>query len=162
MSIFYPPGQEKIFAVMLVFGAVMGVLFDMFKIKRRLLGNSVPVIFLDDLIFSLVSVIAFLFTVFVANNGIFRWFEVFFAALGFCLYRLTLSKFVLIVFYKIIDLFLFAVRRTLQIIFYPVKCLLNLLYVALLPFLYVFIRSLNKKRITNCFDKLTSIRKCKE
>ena len=121
MNIFFPPHQEKVFIVMLLFGFGIGILYDLFKIKRRLLSENSIILFIDDLFFSLLSVMLFLFTVFIANNGIFRWYEILFSMIGYMLYRITLSKPLIFFSYKIIDLFLLILKRIFTICVYPTK-----------------------------------------
>ena len=147
MNIFYPPGQGKVFVIMLFFGVAIGFLYDLFKIKRRLFGQNKLILFFDDLIFSLLFVVLFLFTVFVANNGIFRWFEVVFSGIGFALYRITISVPVIFVCYKIIDLFLFILNKLLSVILFPVKRLIVLTVDLLSPLKNMYGRTKKRREI---------------
>ena len=130
MNIFFPPHQEKVFVVMLVFGFFIGFLYDVFKIKRRLIGQNKFILFVDDLIFSITSIVLFLLTVFVSNNGIFRWFEIFFWFIGFCLYRMTLSKILILVCYKVIDCTVYILKKLFA---YPIRVIIGLLLVLITP-----------------------------
>lgn len=98
MSIFFPPHQETVFALMALVGAFLGFLYDVFKLKRTLFGSCYLVLFADDFLYSLFSCTIFLFSVFVLNNGRIRWYEFAFCTLGFFLYRITLSKIIMPVF----------------------------------------------------------------
>lgn len=147
MNIFFPPHQEKVFVIMLIFGVISGVLFDLFRIKRHLLGENSVILFADDLIFSLLTLLLFLFTVFVANNGIFRWYEVLFSLIGFWLYRLTLSKTLIFVSFKVIDLFLLIVKKLLSVAVFPVKLIFSILFVLISPVKQLIIRCIIKQKI---------------
>ena len=161
MNIFFPPSQERVILVMLVFGALSGVLYDIFRIKRRFFGSNKIVLFLDDLIFSFICVIMFLFSVFAANDGRFRWFEPFLAAIGYALYMLSLSHIVLIVFYKVIDWLKLLIKSTFSFICLPLKMLFTLVGVIVSPALNWFTRKCYKRQILICFRKISSVRKCK-
>jgi hypothetical protein len=143
MNIFFPPHQEKVFVIMLIFGVISGVLFDLFRVKRHLLGENSVILFADDLIFSLLTLLLFLFTVFVANNGIFRWYEVLFSLIGFWLYRLTLSKTLIFVSFKVIDF----VKKLLGIAAFPVKLIFSILFVLISPVKQLIIRCIIKQKI---------------
>ncbi len=104
MNIFYPPLQEQMFVIMFLMGFAPGIIYDVFRIKRRILGASLVIVFVDDLIFSLFSVAVFLLSVFCLNNGIVRWFEVIFFVCGFMFYILTVSRIVIYISFIIIDL----------------------------------------------------------
>ena len=156
MNIFYPPAQEKLFLVMFVFGFVSGVVYDLFRIKRRLFLNNNVFLFFDDLVFSLVIVLSFLFTVFVANNGIFRWFEVFFCIVGYVAYHLTVSKPITFVCFVIIDF----LKRLFYILLNPLLSLIRNICLLFMPLCNFACRLKKKNRILNHMYKLTLIRKC--
>lgn len=121
MSIFYPPDQNRVFLILFLFGFVVGLVYDAFKMKRCLLGCSSLVLFLDDFVFSIVSVIAFLFVVFWSNNGIVRWYEFFFTLLGFYLYLITVSRLLFSSVLNVLNWFLSLLLNALRCLLLPIK-----------------------------------------
>lgn len=156
MNIFYPPEQEKMFLVMLILGVILGCFYDVFRIKRSFFGNNIVVLFFDDLLFSLASVLIFLFTVFVFNNGHFRWFEVFFLIIGFCLYIATFSRLVLFVAYKAIDCLRYLTKYVIKVIFAPLRSLMSFILTLTVPLLNSFTRTHRKNHILRSIKKITS------
>lgn len=92
MNIFFHENQQALFFVMTVVGLISGFVFDIFKIKQNVFGKNTFVVLIDDLIFSVITILLFLFSVFIFNNGVFRWFELLFYIVGFYLYRVSVSR----------------------------------------------------------------------
>lgn len=150
------------FFVMLVMGVILGMLYDVFRVKRRLFGSNALVLFFDDLIFSMLALTCFLFTVFVVNNGIFRWFEVFFCLVGFCLYSATISKIVIAIFFWVADLLRAVVKKIIFVIFYPIRFAFKSVCSLMKPVINMYNSKRTEYKIVSCYSKLTSIGKCIE
>lgn len=125
MDILFPPNQELVFLNMAVVGVFLGILYDIFKLKRKLLGSFYIILFIDDLIFWIISAITFIFAVFISNNGIFRWYELCFTILGFIFYRVTLSKLLMPVAEAVIILIKRLVRMMIRTVLIPLIILLK-------------------------------------
>ena len=121
MNILFTPNQQVVFVVMLFLGCAEGVLFDLFKIKRMIFGNSSLLLFFDDVFFSVFSVINFIVIVFAFNYGIVRWYEFFACFIGFVVYRKTISKLLLILLEFIICKFKKLLNKLLSLIIFPLK-----------------------------------------
>ena len=106
MNILFPPHQEYVLLMMLFTGFVIGIIYDIFEFKRRLFPFLNFYIFIDDILFTVISAVIFIISVFVFNNGIVRWYEYFLLAFGFFLYKSTLSHIVLLAFGYIADRFI--------------------------------------------------------
>ena len=114
MDILFGRNQFAVFLSFLVCGVLAGIGFDALKVKRHLFGAPSVVLFIDDLIFMLFCGILLIFDAFAFNNGNFKWYEVPFMLAGFTVYRLTLSRFVLFVFFSVIDLVKKLLKRLLR------------------------------------------------
>ena len=154
MNYYYPHDQLSLLLAMLFTGLIIGVLYDSFKIKQMLLGSALFFKFADDLLFSIISVIIFIMSVFAFNNGIVRWYSAVFCVLGFAVYRITLSKLLLAVMMFAVGIIRTTVGVVLKILFYPLHKAFALL---LKPRAYIF-RVVYKYRLECEFSKLARIR----
>ena len=84
-------GQALAFLFALLFGAVLGVFYDLFRISRIALRQNAVAIFIEDLFFWIVaSVATFLFLLF-ENSGEVRVYLLLGVVLGAILYYFTLG-----------------------------------------------------------------------
>ncbi len=127
MNIFYPPNQDRVFIVMFFLGLLLGVLYDMFKIKRHIITTKGFLLIIDDILFSTLSIVLFLLAVFIVNNGAFRWFEPFSCLVGFYVYRATVSRPVLKCAYALSDLLIYIVKTSVRLILSPILLLIRVL-----------------------------------
>lgn len=109
-------GQITAVIYSLVLGAVLGIFYDIIRVFRKTGLNSFAAVFICDVFFFAVSaVVTFIFLV-GATNGEIRGYVIFSCAVGFIVYRLTLSK---VVFYLICKLFglISFVTRLISLLF---------------------------------------------
>ena len=92
MNILFHPHQQYVFLGMLVAGIIAGIVFDAFSVKRMFLGAGYIACFIDDVLFSFIACVIFAAGTFVTNSGVIRWYGVLSFALGFTLYKLTVSR----------------------------------------------------------------------
>ena len=152
MNIFFPPFQDRVFIFFFIIGVALGIIYDLFKIKRRLFGQNIVGLFIDDIVFSFLSCIIVLVSVFVFNNGIVRWFEFVMCMCGFIIYRITLSKLLLTIFYCVIDSFRRALKQLAAILFLP-------FYKTAFPLFRFCYRMIYKKSIFFYIKSLSPLRK---
>lgn len=124
MNYYYPNNQQIFFAAMFFVGFFIGILYDLFKVKRQLMYCNGFLLFIDDVLFSVISVFIYLISVFIFNNGIVRWFSVLSCISGFVIYKNSIS-------------FLFTYIMTLFVAFVRKICSI-LLGILAYPFLIVF------------------------
>lgn len=94
--------QILIFVYSLLFGIILGVIFDLFRVADIILNVSIKRIFFEDILyFAIIGVLSFLFMI-VVNKGEFRIFIIFGELIGFCLYHFTLGRIVINFFDKVI------------------------------------------------------------
>lgn len=166
MNIFFPPNQQFAFINLFILGVFIGILSDMFTVKRRLFLNNTIVCFFDDIVLVFISGFLFLVCVFITNNGILRWYEFFSCALGLFLYKITVSKVILSLFLRIADALQNIVKRIilfiikcLKLMSKPLKWLLKVLYRFIRPLNERFTIYLNKKIIIHSYKKMCRIGK---
>ena len=82
----------KVFLFSVGFGFMIGLLYDFFKVFRTAISKSKKLIFIQDILFFLItSVITFLFLLSV-NAGRFRFYIFAALAVGFAVYFFTFSR----------------------------------------------------------------------
>ncbi len=101
MDIYYPGNQGNVVLYFLLLGVFLGLLYDVFKVKRLFLGEFKAVLLVDDVIYMALTGIIMTFFAFCVNNGRMRWYEFAPPILGFFAYRATISKIVLLIFSKL-------------------------------------------------------------
>ncbi len=117
MSIFFPPYQELLFLCFAALGLFLGVLYDAFSVKRILFGCNTVICFIDDIAFMFISGFMFLITAFWFNNGIIRWYEFFSCLIGFIVYKLTVSRLVMLLMNLVVKFVKRLVKRLVKISF---------------------------------------------
>ena len=118
------PFTEELVVVLwcVLCGCASGIWYDFFKAIRKTGVNSIISCFLFfSTIISkplfLSCVIIVYSVLFVANDGVLRWYEFFFIAFGFLLYRWLLSELIVFIWRKLFDLF----KGVLKVLFLPLK-----------------------------------------
>lgn len=76
----------------LVFGCLIGVVYDFFRVFRLIFHAGTVMLFIEDLIFSLLFAISVFAFCFVFNSGKIRFFYLIAALLGWLIYYLTVGK----------------------------------------------------------------------
>ena len=98
-------------------GSLLCVFYDVIKAFRLSSGSKTTAVFAADIIFSFVAaIITFLFLL-STTNGEIRGYVLFLEALGFLIFRFTLSKFLLKILIKLSGLFLRAVNYVSEFLF---------------------------------------------
>ena len=120
--------QTFIFLSCIACGIIIGLLFDLFRIIRRIIPTNEYITFLQDIIYWLIaSVIVFAF-ILNFNNGDLRWYEFVGVFLGAGMYLLTVSTviietsiFILQFIFKILSLILKIISVPLMFIYRLIK-----------------------------------------
>ncbi len=108
-------------------GVVMGVLYDVFRITRRIVKVPVVLLWIEDILFWLLSSILLFFAIFWLNDGLIRFYQFLGVAVGLCLYMLTLSGVVVSLCVTVYKLLRTVVLFLFKLLMYPVRFILWLL-----------------------------------
>lgn len=84
--------QLTIFAWAVFFGVIMGLVYDLFRIIRRIVPHNKIIVSLEDIVFWLTSSFLVFEYIFKANSGTLRGFIFIGLCMGIVLYLLTLSQ----------------------------------------------------------------------
>ena len=145
MNIFFPPDQEVVFFSFLILGLLLGFVYDLFVVKRKLFFDGLIWCLVDDIIFVVICGIFFLITAFIVNNGIIRWYEFLCCIIGFALYKNTVSKLILKIFGYVIDfihrIVLVIIKFTFSVICFVFKPIISVFIRMLTPVLNLLIEN---------------------
>lgn len=119
--------QAYIFLCTVFGGMVIGLVYDIFRIKRRAFKTGVTLTFVEDLLFWVIVAVVMFTTVYYSNEGELRSYLFLGTLLGIILYALLLSKFIMNSSMFIINVLGKIIKAIWFIISYPVKIILRLL-----------------------------------
>lgn len=128
--------QLNIFLWSIVIGGALALLYDAFRILRRIVKHSKWIVGIEDLIFWMATSIIVFRYIFEANDGSIRSYIFLGICLGALLYTLTLSKLIVNTLTKVIREIIKLTTKVLNIILKPIRIILS-------PFIFV-----NKKAHT--------------
>lgn len=142
--------QLYIFLATFYGGVVIGFLYDLYKIYRRILNPSKIVEIIQDLLFWLVITVVAIAVLLYSNDGSLRWYTFLGFIIGALIYNILLSSIVV----KIVNKFLMTLKRFWNYIYIKIKNILgHIIEVIKLP--YKLIKKIMKpylnqiKRIIN-------------
>lgn len=131
--------------------------FNIFSRKRGKVFTSV-FLAVTDLLFFFLSAVAFILFLYVFNFGIFRWFFLLFAVIGFLIYYNSVGKLFVSVSTVISSYVMLALNVTLFAVLFPFKILFHALRSLIKPLIAKIIaaidKSKNKRYTLKCIDKL--------
>lgn len=107
-----------IFIYSIVIGIILGVVYDVFRIQRITMESDNKyftvirdiIIFIEDIIFAIISAIFIAIMIFYVNNGQIRWFALFGTSIGFIIYYNTIGRIVILCSEKIIAFIRYCIR----------------------------------------------------
>lgn len=104
-----------------VCGIVAGLLFDLFKVKRIILGYNKLILFFDDFVFMLICSVIVIFNAYAFNDGNLKWYEIPLLCLGFFTYTKLFSSIIMGLFSFLIE----AIKRIIAYLLLPLKKILR-------------------------------------
>lgn len=125
--------QSYLFAIFMINGIIIGILFDIFRILRKTIKTNDIFTYVEDIIFWILTGATILYSAFVFNNGEIRLFMFLAIILGCFIYMVLLSS-------KVIKI-------NVTIINFIKQILINILKILALPFQYIY--KLLKKILLN-------------
>ena len=129
-------------------GAVLGVVYDIFRILRIACPPKKIGIIVQDIIFALICIITTLMFFQFFTNGALRFFVLIGEFLGFLLYYLTIGVIVI----KIARVIINIVKKIIYIVIWPFRKIFGWIFSKLSPILNRFIQKLRK--MVHCKMKL--------
>jgi len=118
-------GQGWLFLSTVAVGAIIGLLYDLFRIFRRVATHSVWVVQLEDFLFWIFATGAMFYFMLNRNYGEIRLFSIIGAACGVALYFATVSQVVLKVSVTVINFIKRVIIAAVRIIIFPLRLIYN-------------------------------------
>lgn len=118
------------FLWMVILGAGIVFLFDIFRCFRRVLIKNTPAVHISDLLFWATAFLITVRVLYVFSDGRLRFFLILASFLGGLLYFLTLSRLFITLFSNILEIFLKIFQFIFKILLTPVHFLYKILLVA--------------------------------
>ena len=131
--------QANLFLIFVINGAIIGLVFDIFRILRKSFKTSDIITIIEDILFWIITGIIILYSIFIFNDGEIRFFMFIGIFLGVMLYMLILSQHIIKISVRII----LTIKRILTFIF---KILISPIQA-----IYKIIKNILKKPILFCF-----------
>lgn len=101
-------------------GIVLSIVYDVFRILRRVRTHGWFAIAVEDFIYWIGSAIYISFVLMKDNNGIIRWFFVLGILIGMVVYNITISQYLVGILSKTINKILNIVENILKVLLKPV------------------------------------------
>lgn len=141
--------QAYLFLIFIINGVLIGLLFDFFRIARKVFHTSDMVTYIEDILFWILTGIIVLYSIFVFNNGELRLFMFLGILLGAFIYMLFVSSYIIKINVKIINI----LKKVLGIVIIPFKSIYKILHKLFLkPITFLFINI--RKNFTNFGTKV--------
>ncbi|MCH5280345.1 MAG: spore cortex biosynthesis protein YabQ [Lachnospiraceae bacterium] len=106
-------------------GICITVVYDCFRIFRRVVRHGTFWIAVEDLVFWFGAAVFLFFMLYETNNGVIRWFSIAGAAVGMLIYKYTIGEHLVEIMSTLIKTIQDIVQRVLRFLFRPVKRLIN-------------------------------------
>lgn len=153
--------QSYLFAIFMINGIIIGILFDIFRILRKIIKTSDMFTYLEDIIFWILTGATILYSAFVFNNGQIRLFMFLAIILGCFIYMIFLSSKVIKINVTIINFIKQILIKILKILALPFQYIYKLLRKILLnPIVLVFINI--RKKFIYFYKKISNNLKIKQ
>lgn len=136
--------QAYLFLIFTINGIVIGLLFDFFRISRKVFNTNDAVTYIEDVLFWILAGAIVLYSIFVFNNGELRLYMFLGIILGAFIYLLFISSYIIKINVKIINI----LKKILGFVIIPFSFIYKILHkIFLKPFTFLFINI--RKSFTN-------------
>lgn len=119
--------QAYLFLIFTIDGIIIGLLFDFFRILRKIIKTNNIFTYLEDIIFWILTGIIILYSIYYFNNGEIRIYMFIGIILGILSYILTISKYIISFFVSITEFIIKIINYIINVIFSPIKKIINII-----------------------------------
>lgn len=141
--------QAYLFLVFIINGIVIGLLFDFFRISRKVFNTNDMMTYIEDILFWILAGATVLYSIFIFNNGEMRLFMFLAILLGAFAYMVLISSHIIKINVKIINL----IKKIVGILAFPLKVIYQLIHkIFFKPIHFLFINV--RKNFTNFGTKI--------
>lgn len=144
--------QAHIFLIFVINGILIAFIFDIFRITRKSFKTPDWVTYVEDILFWLITCIILAYSIYKYNNGEIRLFMFIATLIGSIIYILTISKYIIKMSVRIINILKKIFNTFVYYISFPVKILYKTIKKILFkPICFIFINF--RKRINKILQK---------
>lgn len=109
-------------SIFLILGICIGLLFDIFRISRRVFKTPNIIIYIEDISFWILTGFLILYTIGVFTNGEIRLYMILMIFIGAFLYFISISKYFILLNTKILNF----IKSTINFLLIPLRKTLNI------------------------------------
>ena len=150
--------QAYLFSIFIANGFIIGILFDFFRILRKVFKTSDFITYIEDLLFWILTGSIMLYSIFVFNNGEIRLFMFLAIIIGVIIYMILLSSHVIKVNVMIINILKKILLKIFAVIVIPLKFICKIIKkIFLRPISFIIINI--RKNSTNLSQNIIKILK---
>ena len=110
--------QANLFIIFSLVGVIIGLLFDGFRVLRKLFSTNDILTYIEDIVFWILTGIIIIYSMYRFCDGELRFFMILGIIFGTAIYLLTISKYVI----RVLATLLNVIKR---VILYPIKIIHN-------------------------------------
>lgn len=141
--------QAYLFFIFIINGILIGLLFDLFRISRKVFNTKDIITYIEDILFWILAGAIVLYSIFIFNNGELRLFMFLGILIGALIYMMFISSYFIKINVKIINI----VKKIFKILIIPFKIIYKTIQkIFLKPINFIFINT--RKSITNFYIKI--------
>jgi len=133
--------QAAIFIISIVVGTLITFIYDIIRVKRRLISTSKLLVNLEDLGYWLVVAICIFAMTYYSNDGELRGYFFIGIFTGCMLYILALGKFIMKIFIAIVKLLIVFFTKLYNIISFPIKFIYKILKPVFIAFFKCYLKT---------------------
>ena len=111
--------QANLFIIFSLVGMIIGLLFDVFRILRKVLKTKDIVTYIEDIIFWILTGVIIIYSMYKFCDGELRFFMIIGIILGTMIYMFTISQY-------IIKASIYIINLIIRIIIYPIRVILRI------------------------------------
>ena len=116
-------GQLYILLSFFLTGICIGVLFDVFRVTRKTFKIPNILIYIEDILFWILTGFLLLFTTFTFTNGEIRLYMIIVMLLGSFIYFISISKYFILINSKIINF----IKKATNLLLKPIKLIIKII-----------------------------------
>ena len=131
--------QAFLFLVFLLNGVFIGLIFDFFRILRKSFKTTNIITYIQDILFWILTGIIIIFCMYKFSDGEIRFFMLLGIILGFSLYLLMFSSFIIQICVFIIKYIKKIIKYTIKLIISPLSMIYKLFYKLIFNPIHIFI-----------------------
>ena len=147
--------QALLFLIFSLNGVIIGLIFDFFRILRKSFKTTNLVTYIQDILFWIFTGISIIFFMYNFSDGSIRLFIFIGLILGFLLYILTISKYIIKIFVFIIHIFKTIIKKFLSAVYIPIMAIKAFIHKTVIKHFYILFLKI-PQIFTKLFNKVQS------